>query len=131
MNTKLAFCWLQVGASGNGKSTVINLLLRFYDPEVGGVLLDGVDVRTLNLAWLRSQIGLVSQVTLSGPKDSRPSVTCMCCTLLLLLLLPQLVVFEAGGTSRCLAFAPRPRASRLVLPPLLLLSDMVLLVVTA
>eukprot|EP00904_Undaria_pinnatifida_P011832 jgi/Undpi1/777/HiC_scaffold_10.g04241.m1 len=39
-----------VGASGNGKSTVINLLLRFYDPESGAVLLDGVDIRTLNLA---------------------------------------------------------------------------------
>ncbi|CAN0167487.1 unnamed protein product, partial [Laminaria digitata] len=52
-----------VGASGNGKSTVINLLLRFYDPEVGAVLLDGVDIRTLNLAWLRGQIGLVSQAS--------------------------------------------------------------------
>ena len=42
---------------------MINLLLRFYDPEGGGVLLDGVDIRTLNLAWLRGQIGLVSQVS--------------------------------------------------------------------
>ncbi|CAN0230516.1 unnamed protein product [Ascophyllum nodosum] len=50
-----------VGSSGSGKSTVINLLLRFYDPEMGGVLLDGSDVRTLNLVWLREQIGLVSQ----------------------------------------------------------------------
>lgn len=54
----------QVGASGNGKSTVINLVLRFYDPEEGAVLLDGVDVRTVNLTWLRGQIGLVSQVSL-------------------------------------------------------------------
>lgn len=52
---------MQVGASGNGKSTVINLLLRFYDPEGGAVLLDGVDVRTLNLGWLRRNIGLVAQ----------------------------------------------------------------------
>lgn len=41
---------------------MINLLLRFYDPEAGAVLLDGVDIRTLNVAWLRGQIGLVSQV---------------------------------------------------------------------
>ncbi|CAN0088025.1 unnamed protein product, partial [Hapterophycus canaliculatus] len=48
----------QVGASGNGKSTVINLILRFYDPEEGAVLLDGVDIRSLNVAWMRGQIGL-------------------------------------------------------------------------
>ena len=41
---------------------MINLLLRFYDPEAGAVLLDGVDIRTLNVAWMRGQIGLVSQV---------------------------------------------------------------------
>ena len=40
----------------------MSLLLRFYDPEAGTVLLDGVDIRTLNVAWLRGQIGLVSQV---------------------------------------------------------------------
>lgn len=51
-----------MGASGNGKSTIVNLVLRFYDPEQGAVLLDGVDIRTLNVTWLRSQIGLVSQV---------------------------------------------------------------------
>eukprot|EP00752_Nemacystus_decipiens_P001377 g1364.t1 len=50
-----------VGASGNDRSTVINLVLRFYDPEAGAVLLDGVDIRTLNVAWMRGQIGLVSQ----------------------------------------------------------------------
>eukprot|EP00903_Cladosiphon_okamuranus_P019102 g17578.t1 len=50
-----------VGASGNDRSTVMKLLLRFYDPEAGAVLLDGVDIRTLNVAWLRGQIGLVSQ----------------------------------------------------------------------
>lgn len=56
-------CSKQVGSSGSGKSTVINLLLRFYDPELGGVLVDGTDLRTLNLSWLRGQIGLVSQAS--------------------------------------------------------------------
>ena len=50
-----------VGESGSGKSTVIQLVERFYDPLSGRVLLDGVDLRDLNLHWLRSQIGLVSQ----------------------------------------------------------------------
>ena len=50
-----------VGASGSGKSTVVQLLQRFYDPAAGGVLLDGRDLRLLNLAWLRAQMGLVSQ----------------------------------------------------------------------
>ena len=50
-----------VGESGGGKSTVISLLERFYDPQQGQVLLDGRDVRTLNVQWLREQIGLVSQ----------------------------------------------------------------------
>lgn len=50
-----------VGASGCGKSTVIQLMQRFYDPEQGKVLLDGRDLRTLNVAWLRSQIGVVGQ----------------------------------------------------------------------
>ena len=50
-----------VGASGSGKSTVIQLVERFYDPTQGVVKLDGVNVKDLNLKWLRSQIGLVSQ----------------------------------------------------------------------
>ncbi|TMW55306.1 hypothetical protein Poli38472_013197 [Pythium oligandrum] len=50
-----------VGASGGGKSTLISLLERFYDPSSGEILLDGRDIKTLNLKWLRSQIGLVSQ----------------------------------------------------------------------
>ncbi|CAL1712814.1 unnamed protein product [Somion occarium] len=50
-----------VGASGSGKSTVVSLVERFYDPLEGVVKLDGVDLRKLNLKWLRSQIGLVSQ----------------------------------------------------------------------
>ena len=50
-----------VGASGSGKSTVISLVERFYDPLSGSVRLDGTDLRELNVKWLRSQIGLVSQ----------------------------------------------------------------------
>eukprot|EP01025_Chloroclados_australasicus_P040707 TRINITY_DN4266_c0_g1_i1.p1 TRINITY_DN4266_c0_g1~~TRINITY_DN4266_c0_g1_i1.p1 ORF type:complete len:1011 (+),score=131.92 TRINITY_DN4266_c0_g1_i1:85-3033(+) len=50
-----------VGQSGSGKSTVVQLLERFYDPIQGLVSLDGVDIRQLNLTWYRSQIGLVSQ----------------------------------------------------------------------
>ncbi|CAF0800398.1 unnamed protein product [Adineta ricciae] len=50
-----------VGASGCGKSTTIQLIQRFYDPEEGLVLLDGRDIKTLNVAWLRSHIGIVSQ----------------------------------------------------------------------
>lgn len=50
-----------VGASGGGKSTLIALLERFYDPTEGTILLDGRDIKDLNVRWLRSQIGLVSQ----------------------------------------------------------------------
>ncbi|KAG7088358.1 hypothetical protein E1B28_012362 [Marasmius oreades] len=50
-----------VGASGSGKSTVIALVERFYDPLEGAVKLDGNDLKSLNIKWLRSQIGLVSQ----------------------------------------------------------------------
>ncbi|NXA54463.1 MDR1 protein, partial [Nothocercus julius] len=50
-----------VGASGCGKSTSIQLLQRFYDPNQGEVTLDGRDIRTLNVKWLRENIGIVSQ----------------------------------------------------------------------
>ncbi|XP_048579396.1 ATP-dependent translocase ABCB1 isoform X3 [Nematostella vectensis] len=50
-----------VGESGCGKSTVIKLIQRFYDPENGSVCLDGTDIRSLNLHWLRQRIGVVSQ----------------------------------------------------------------------
>ena len=50
-----------VGASGSGKSTVIALVERFYDPLGGAVRLDGVDLRELNVRWLRQQIGYVAQ----------------------------------------------------------------------
>lgn len=50
-----------VGASGSGKSTIVGLVERFYNPVGGHVCLDGHDVSTLNLRWLRQQISLVSQ----------------------------------------------------------------------
>jgi len=50
-----------VGSSGSGKSTAIQLIERFYDPDSGTVTLDGVDLRELNVKWLRQQIGLVGQ----------------------------------------------------------------------
>ncbi|KAE8655757.1 ABC transporter B family member 15 [Hibiscus syriacus] len=50
-----------VGDSGSGKSTVIALLQRFYDPLGGQILLDGIAIDMLQVKWLRSQMGLVSQ----------------------------------------------------------------------
>ncbi|XP_076777029.1 ATP-binding cassette sub-family B member 5 [Arvicanthis niloticus] len=55
--TTIAF----VGSSGCGKSTCVQLLQRLYDPMKGQVLLDGVDVKELNVQWLRSQTAMVSQ----------------------------------------------------------------------
>ena len=49
------------GASGVGKSTLIDLLQRFYDPDAGRILLDGTDLRELDLAALRRRIAVVSQ----------------------------------------------------------------------
>ncbi|XP_006236061.1 phosphatidylcholine translocator ABCB4 isoform X2 [Rattus norvegicus] len=50
-----------VGSSGCGKSTVVQLLERFYDPMAGTVLLDGQEAKKLNVQWLRAQLGIVSQ----------------------------------------------------------------------
>uniref|UniRef100_A0A803TUV4 ABC-type xenobiotic transporter n=1 Tax=Anolis carolinensis TaxID=28377 RepID=A0A803TUV4_ANOCA len=50
-----------VGSSGCGKSTTIQLLQRFYDPAEGQIIIDGHDIRTLNLKWMRENIGIVSQ----------------------------------------------------------------------
>lgn len=52
---------LRLGCSGGGKSTVVQLIERFYDVTSGSITLDGNDLRSLNVHWLRSQIGLVSQ----------------------------------------------------------------------
>jgi len=50
-----------VGFSGSGKSTVIQLLQRFYDPQGGAIRVGGVDLRDLNVAWWRRQVGMVGQ----------------------------------------------------------------------
>jgi len=50
-----------VGPSGSGKTTLTKLLLRFYDPDKGRILIDGVDVRKIKLSSLRRQIGIVLQ----------------------------------------------------------------------
>ncbi len=52
-----------VGASGAGKTTFVNLLPRFYDPQAGKILVDGVDIRDVKLYSLRRQIGIVPQET--------------------------------------------------------------------
>ncbi|KAI3456077.1 hypothetical protein Pfo_012740 [Paulownia fortunei] len=50
-----------VGQSGSGKSTVVSLVERFYDPDAGEVVIDGVNLKNLSLRWIRAKIGLVSQ----------------------------------------------------------------------
>lgn len=50
-----------VGASGSGKSSILALIERWYEPISGTITLDGHETRGLNLKWMRSQIGLVSQ----------------------------------------------------------------------
>lgn len=50
-----------VGASGSGKSTAIALVQRFYDADEGVVRVDGVDIKSLQLKWIRGKMGLVSQ----------------------------------------------------------------------
>ena len=51
-----------VGKSGCGKSTILSLIERFYDPEDGKILLDGYDIRDLDMETIRSNIGMVSQM---------------------------------------------------------------------
>ena len=54
---KIAF----VGETGSGKSTIVNLACRFYEPTAGTILIDGVDYRRRSLAWLQSHLGYVLQ----------------------------------------------------------------------
>ncbi|CAN0842915.1 ABC transporter B family member 2 [Linum grandiflorum] len=50
-----------VGGSGSGKSTIISLIERFYEPQSGQILIDGLNIKDFDLKWLRQQIGLVNQ----------------------------------------------------------------------
>jgi ATP-binding cassette subfamily B multidrug efflux pump len=63
-----------VGATGSGKSTLVDLLVRTYDPDRGAVLLDGVDIRRLTLAELREAIGFVPQETFLFSQTLRENV---------------------------------------------------------
>nr|CAD1834787.1 unnamed protein product [Ananas comosus var. bracteatus] len=64
-----------VGESGSGKSTVINLVERFYDPQAGEVLIDGVNIKSLRLSWIREKIGLVSQEPLLFMTTIKENIT--------------------------------------------------------
>lgn len=52
-----------IGLTGSGKSTLVNLIPRFYDPQIGTIRIDGTDLTQLNVNWWRRQIGLVLQET--------------------------------------------------------------------
>ncbi|XP_041987757.1 multidrug resistance protein homolog 49-like [Aricia agestis] len=61
LHIKPGECVALVGASGCGKSTILQLLQRLYDPHAGVVKLDGKNIKNLNLSWLRSSLGVVGQ----------------------------------------------------------------------
>lgn len=64
-----------LGMTGSGKTTIANLLARFYDPTEGSVTIDGIDVRSWDLDCLRSQIGFVFQDNFLFSKSIRDNVT--------------------------------------------------------
>jgi ATP-binding cassette subfamily B protein/subfamily B ATP-binding cassette protein MsbA len=63
-----------VGATGAGKTTLVSLIPRFYDPSGGRVLLDGIDIREFQLRALRQQIGMVLQPPLIFPTSVRANI---------------------------------------------------------
>jgi ATP-binding cassette subfamily B (MDR/TAP) protein 1 len=63
-----------VGPSGSGKSTISKLLLRFYDPVAGEVSVDGVNLKLLNVAWWRNQVGYVAQEPIIFPGTVRDNI---------------------------------------------------------
>ncbi len=63
-----------LGATGSGKSTIINLLPRFYDPTEGRITIDGVDIRQVTLNSLRDQIGIVLQETTLFAASARENI---------------------------------------------------------
>jgi ATP-binding cassette, subfamily B, multidrug efflux pump len=64
-----------VGATGSGKSTLVSLLIRLYDPQKGEVLVDGCDVRSLPLAVLRRQVGVIMQDIFILPDTVEANIT--------------------------------------------------------
>jgi ATP-binding cassette subfamily B protein len=64
-----------LGLTGSGKSTIVSLIPRFYDPTSGRVIIDGVDISTVKLTSLRSQIGMVLQETLLFAASIRENIT--------------------------------------------------------
>ncbi|PIA26000.1 hypothetical protein AQUCO_10200049v1 [Aquilegia coerulea] len=64
-----------VGQSGSGKSTVISLIERFYDPQAGRVLIDGINLKEFQLRWIRSKIGLVSQEPVLFASSIKDNIT--------------------------------------------------------
>jgi ATP-binding cassette subfamily B multidrug efflux pump len=64
-----------VGRSGAGKSTIVNLLLRFYDREGGGILVDGIDIASITQDSLRANIGVVTQDTSLLHRSVRENIT--------------------------------------------------------
>lgn len=63
-----------VGATGSGKTTLINLIEKFYEPQKGVVLIDGTDIQRLDPVWLREQIGLVMQDVFIVPGTIRENI---------------------------------------------------------
>jgi ATP-binding cassette subfamily B protein len=63
-----------VGASGSGKSTLMNMLMRFYDPTEGRILLDGIDLRELDLGEFRRNVGVVPQESFLFPGSIRSNI---------------------------------------------------------
>lgn len=64
-----------LGLTGSGKTTIVNLIPRFYDPTAGRITIDGVDIRTVTLNSLRSQIGMVLQETTLFAASIRENIT--------------------------------------------------------
>ena len=64
-----------VGVTGGGKSTIVNLLLRFYEPTSGRITVDGIDIREINSADLRAKFGLVLQDIFLFPGNVRDNIT--------------------------------------------------------
>ncbi|XBI65186.1 hypothetical protein VPH35_045100 [Triticum aestivum] len=64
-----------VGESGSGKSTLISLVERFYDPQAGEVLIDGINIKSLKLKWIRGKISLVSQEPLLFMTSIKDNIT--------------------------------------------------------